>query len=126
MPQCIAVSGGLSRGGLRCLTLLQRDRACTLQCPRSARVLGDAPSFRFGRSKLCDSAVYLGGTRSVFSLAQSRARCFDLRLTLRDLRLRCRLCQNRQRVSGADALVLEAGQACEDVLGFFPPLMLGV
>jgi Asp-tRNA(Asn)/Glu-tRNA(Gln) amidotransferase A subunit family amidase len=27
---------------------------------------------------------------------------------------------------GADALVLEAGQACEDVLGFFPPPMLGV
>ncbi|HMH18796.1 MAG TPA: amidase [Burkholderiales bacterium] len=27
---------------------------------------------------------------------------------------------------GADALVLEAGQACEAVLGFFPPPMLGV
>jgi len=27
---------------------------------------------------------------------------------------------------GADALVLEAGQACENVLGFFPPPMLGV
>jgi aspartyl-tRNA(Asn)/glutamyl-tRNA(Gln) amidotransferase subunit A len=27
---------------------------------------------------------------------------------------------------GADALVLEAGRACEDVLGFFPPPMLGV
>jgi aspartyl-tRNA(Asn)/glutamyl-tRNA(Gln) amidotransferase subunit A len=27
---------------------------------------------------------------------------------------------------GADALVLEAGQACEDVLGFVPPPMLGV
>jgi aspartyl-tRNA(Asn)/glutamyl-tRNA(Gln) amidotransferase subunit A len=27
---------------------------------------------------------------------------------------------------GADALVLEAGQACEDVLGFFPPPMIGV
>jgi aspartyl-tRNA(Asn)/glutamyl-tRNA(Gln) amidotransferase subunit A len=26
---------------------------------------------------------------------------------------------------GADALVLEAGQACEEVLGFFPPPMLG-
>jgi len=27
---------------------------------------------------------------------------------------------------GTDALVLEAGQACEDVLGFFPPPMFGV
>jgi aspartyl-tRNA(Asn)/glutamyl-tRNA(Gln) amidotransferase subunit A len=27
---------------------------------------------------------------------------------------------------GTDALVLEAGQVCEDVLGFFPPPMLGV
>jgi len=27
---------------------------------------------------------------------------------------------------GADALVLETGQACEDVLGFFPPPVLGV
>jgi len=27
---------------------------------------------------------------------------------------------------GADALVLEAGRACEDVLGFFPPPMIGI